>query len=176
MLVAAAAGKGQFYRYFQSKDELIAAVVRHQLDEHLDWQRGALEQIDSWAELDRYLTELVTAHGERGLVGGCPVGSLALELADRDERLRRELAAALDEWKASLATGLRRLAARGRLRDDASPERLAAATLATIQGAYLLATVHRDADVMAQALEAALAYLRSYASIPGSQEAERGTV
>ncbi|MBA3422550.1 MAG: hypothetical protein H0U12_11815, partial [Thermoleophilaceae bacterium] len=79
-------------------------------------------------------------------------------------------------WQASLAAGLERLAARGLLAREAPVERLAAATMAAIQGAYLLATVHRDGDVMARALEDALVRLRSYAVEPGGRAAEEGTV
>lgn len=166
VLVAAAAGKGQIYRYFSSKDELVAAVVGHQLEERLAWQRETLERLDDWEALETYLMGLAAAHREGGLVGGCPIGSLALELADRDERRRRELAAGFDQWQASLAGGLRRLSERGWLRADAPFERLAAMTLAVIQGAYLLATVRRDDRVMAQAALEALAHLRSYAADP----------
>lgn len=163
VLAAAAAGKGQFYRYFRSKEELVAAVVDHQLYDYLTGQRQTLEQLDDWAALDRYLHGLAAAHRERGFVGGCPVGSLAVELADQDESLRRQIAVALDEWQGSLVIGLRRLVDRGLLRPDAPAERLAASALAAIQGAYLLATVHRDGEVMAETLAELMAHLRSYA-------------
>jgi AcrR family transcriptional regulator len=176
VLAASASGKGQFYRYFRSRDDLVAAVVRHQTDDYLAPQQAALERLDSWEELERYLADLVAGHRRRGLVGGCPVGALALELADREDGPRRQLADALDGWQASLAAGLERLAARGLLAREAPVERLAAATMAAIQGAYLLATVHRDGDVMARALEDALVRLRSYAVEPGGRAAEEGTV
>ncbi|HEV2772942.1 MAG TPA: TetR/AcrR family transcriptional regulator [Thermoleophilaceae bacterium] len=174
VLAASASGKGQFYRYFQSREDLLAAVVRHQTEQYLAPQQTALERLESWDELGRYLADLVSDHRRRGLVGGCPVGGLALELADHDEGPRKQLADALDGWQASLAAGLERLAAHGLLEREAPVQRLAAATMAAIQGAYLLATVHRDGDVMARALEDALARLRSYE--PGGRDAEDGTV
>jgi len=94
------------------------------------------------------------------------VGSLAVELADQDEGLRRRLAEGFDQWQASLAAGLRRMAERGRLREGAPTDRLAATTLATVQGAYLLATVRRDGGVMALALREAVTHLRAYATDP----------
>lgn len=176
VLAASASGKGQFYRYFRSREDLVATVVRHQIDHYLAPQRAALEQLESWDELERYLADLVAEHRRRGLVGGCPVGGLALEVAADEDGPRRQLAAALDGWQSSLAAGLERLAARGLLAREAPTERLAAATMAAIQGAYLLATVHRDGDVMARALEDALTRLRSYAAEPGGQAADKGTV
>lgn len=175
VLTAAAAGKGQFYRYFRSKDELIAAVVGHQLEHQLAWQRERLEQLDGWKDLESYLSEIVGAHRDRHFVGGCPIGSLAAEL-DRDERVRGQLAEALAGWQSSFATGIRRLVDAGCLREDVRPDRLAATSLAVIQGAYLLSTAHRKEDVMAEALEETLTYLRSYAPEGTERRARDGTV
>ncbi len=176
VLAASSSGKGQFYRYFRSREDLVAAVVRYRTESYLAPQQTGLERLESWEELERYLADLVADHRGRGLVGGCPVGALALELADQEEGPRRQLADALDGWQASLAAALERLSGRGLLAREAPIERLAAATMAAIQGAYLLATVHRDGDVMARALEDVLARLRSYAPDSDGQDAENGTV
>ncbi len=169
VLAAAGAGKGQFYRYFRSKEELVSAVVDHQLERYLGWQREAMERLERFEQLEAYVSDLVAAHRERGLIGGCPVGSLALELTGRDEPLRRRLAGLLDRWETSLRTGLERLVARGELRRDVPPERLAGALLASIQGAYLLSTVRRDADSMSAALHQAVEALRPDRS-PGARQ------
>lgn len=176
ILAAAEAGKGQFYRYFDSKETLVAAVVARQIDQYLGGQLKRLERLERLEELEAYLSGLVADHERRDLVGGCPVGSLALELAGHDDALRRPLAEALAGWQASLAAGLRRLADRGSVRADVDPERLAASLLASIQGAYLLSTVHRESGVMAQALDQTLAYLRSPSPAPGDQPTDDGTV
>ena len=49
--------------------------------------------------------------------------------------------------------------ARGELRGDADPERLATATMASLQGGLLLSQVRRDPGQLRAALDAALAYL-----------------
>jgi len=159
VLSASGTGKGQFYRYFSSKEDLVSAVVDHQVDRYLGWQLDALERLESSDQLRGYLDDLAAAHRERGLVGGCPVGSLALELAGQNERLRRRLSEALELWEAHLTAGLGRLAAGGEVRTDVSPGRLAASLLASIQGAYLLSTVRREADVMGAALDEALEHV-----------------
>lgn len=175
VLAAAGAGKGQFYRYFESKEELVSTVVDHQLDRYLGWQLDALERLAGWRELEDYLDGLVAAHESRDCTGGCPVGSLALDLAAQDERLRRKLAHGLSRWEASLSVGISRLAARGELRSDAPPERLAALLLASIQGAYVLSTARRDAEVMRTALREALALLRPDRAAPRTGSPAHGT-
>lgn len=168
VLAAAGAGKGQLYRYFASKEELTAAVVDHQLVRYLGPQRERLEGLERWEDLEAYIDDLVAGHREVGLVGGCPVGSLALEMAGRNERLRRRLAEELGGWRASLATGLRRLVARDELPAATPPEQLALGLLASIQGAYLLSTVEGDVEAMRDALRAALVALRAHPGAGGA--------
>jgi AcrR family transcriptional regulator len=160
VLAEADAGKGQFYRYFDSKQQLVAAVVAHRIEHYLAPQQERLERLEAIEDLEHYFGDLVDAHRDSGLRGGCPVGSLALELARRNDAPREQVADAMRAWEASLATGLSRLAERGELRRDVPPERLAAGAMASLQGAYLLATGQRDAAVMEQALAQAVDDLR----------------
>jgi TetR/AcrR family transcriptional regulator, transcriptional repressor for nem operon len=53
---------------------------------------------------------------------------------------------------------------RGKLDRRANPERLATATLATIQGGLVLTQSRRDPNQLAIAVEAAYAYLRVHAT------------
>jgi hypothetical protein len=53
---------------------------------------------------------------------------------------------------------------RGKLRRDADPARLATATLAAIEGGLVLTQTRRDAHQLRVALDAAYAYLRSFAT------------
>ncbi len=160
VLAAAEAGKGQFYRYFESKQELVAAVVDYRIEHYLAPQQERLQRVQSIEELESYFAALVDGHRQSGLAGGCPVGSLALQLAGRDEAARRRLADALRDWESNLAAAFSRLIERDQLRTHAPPERLAAATLAAIQGAYLLASAYRDAEAMELALAQVIAGLR----------------
>jgi hypothetical protein len=54
--------------------------------------------------------------------------------------------------------------AAGKLRRSADPARLATATLAAIQGGLILTQTRRDPQQLRIALDAALAYLRSFAA------------
>ena len=168
VLAAAQAGKSQFYRYFPSKEILVSEVIRYQSDRYLGWQRDLLERLDDWEGLEAYFNALVASHSEREMIGGCPIGSLAAELADRNEAHRRQLAQAFSLWEASIEQVLTKMRAAKKLRPNADPSWLAATTLAGIQGGYLLSTLHKDVRPMKDALEAILAYLRSFAA-PGDR-------
>jgi len=164
VLAAAEAGKSQFYRYFASKSDLVSAVIGYQSEHYLGWQREALDGLDSWEAIEAYFDVLVAALAQRELTGGCPIGSLGVELADQDEKLRREVSEVFSRWQESVERGLGRMRAAGKLGPEADPRQLAAATLAGIQGAYLLSIVHKDVRPMKAGLEATLSYLRSFAT------------
>ena len=146
----------------------MSEVIRYQSDRYLGWQRDLLERVDDWEGLEAYFNALVASNSEREMIGGCPIGSLAAELADRNEAHRRELAQAFSRWEASIEQALTRIRAAKKLRPNADPSWLAATTLAGIQGGYLLSTLHKDVRPMKDALEAILAYLRSFAA-PGDR-------
>lgn len=168
VLETAQAGKSQFYRYFPTKEGLVSEVIRYQSDHYLGWQRALLDGLDDWKELEAYFDVLVASHAERELIGGCPLGSLVAELADQNESHRRELAEVFSLWQTSIEQGIAKMRAAGKLRPDADPGRLAAKTLAGIQGGYLLSTLQKDVRPMEDALEAILAHLRSFA-VPGER-------
>lgn len=158
---AAAVSKGQLYHYFADRDDLVRAVVASTVDTVLGAQPH-LADLSTWRAIAAWLDALVAIQVEGHAEGGCPIGGLAGELADRDPEARALLAAGYDRWEEPLRRGLARMRARGRLRPDADPARLATATLAAIQGGLLLTQARRDPRQLRIALDEALAHLRSF--------------
>jgi TetR/AcrR family transcriptional repressor of nem operon len=108
ILQAAGIPKGSFYFYFKSKDDFgleiinyfsagINAVFSHYLTDQTVPPLGRLENI-----LDYF--ESVFEKSDRGL--GCPIGNLALELADTNERLRIQLQEVIENLIARIETCL----------------------------------------------------------------------
>jgi TetR/AcrR family transcriptional regulator, transcriptional repressor for nem operon len=160
---AANVSKGQLYHYFADKDDLVHAVIDRTIQQVLDAQPRLLD-LSSWAAIAAWFDDLVQLQVDRHATGGCPIGSLAGELAETDEQARTELAAGFDRWEAPLREGLRQMEADGKLRRGAHPARLATATLAAIQGGLVLTQTRRDPEQLRIALDAAYAYLRSFAT------------
>jgi TetR/AcrR family transcriptional regulator, transcriptional repressor for nem operon len=121
---------------------------------HLD----TFEALRLWADLN------VERQRARHCAGGCDFGSLAGELAESDPATRAELAAGYQRWYGLLRTGLRAMRDRGELRAGADPEALALALLAAHQGGALLTQTCRDVAPLRAALDAALDYLRTFAT------------
>jgi len=159
---AANVSKGQLYHYFADKDDLVHAVIDRTVQQVLDAQ-PRLVDLSSWAAIAAWFDDLVALQVDRHAVGGCPIGSLAGELAETDEQSRTQLAAGFDQWEAPIREGLRQMQADGKLRRGADPARLATATLAAIQGGLVLTQTRRDPQQLRIALDAATAYLRSFA-------------
>ena len=154
------ASRSQLYHYFEDRDDLVHAVIDVTIDAVLDTQGELLDHLDSWAGIDRWFDSLVQHQTGRQACGGCPIGSLAGQLAESDPDARAAIAAGLARWEAHLRDGLTRMRTRGKLRKDADPAALATATMASIQGGLLLTQVRRDPRQLRSALNAARNNLR----------------
>lgn len=164
ILGAAKVSNSQLYHYFADKDDLTRAVVAFQVEWVLERQESMLADLDSFAALEGWRDALVAFTSSRRGKGGCPIGSLASELADLDEPARQALADGFARWESAIRAGLSAMRDRGELRPDADPGTLALATLAALQGGLLLTQTRRDVAPLAAGLDAAIAYIRTFAS------------
>jgi len=166
------ASKSQLYLYFDDRDALMRAVAQATCDLVMDTQADELAEFDSLAGIERYLDWQVAVQVERQARGGCPIGSLAGQLAERDEDARLALADGFDRWEQALRDGLETMAARRELRENADPSLLAKQTLAILQGGLVLTQLRRDPDEMRAAAGAALALIRA-TTTPKATKRER---
>jgi AcrR family transcriptional regulator len=163
VLAAAGAGKGQFYHYFRGRDELAAAAVGHRCAQVVAGLTQALGEVSSLAGLEQTLAGFVAGFEQQGMPG-CPIGTLAAEVAGRNEEARKQAAAGFDAWERLLADALERMRQRGELRPEAAPAVLATGLLASIEGGMVLSQARQDMTSLRVAVEAGLAHVRSYAS------------
>ena len=156
---AADVSGSQMYHYFPDKDELVQAVIAHQADVIAGNQRqadlGSAEGLSAWR--DMVITQARSGEGK----GGCPLGSLAGQLAEADPHARALLASGFEQWQAAIGDGLSRLHDAGHLPDGTDPDALAVTLLATLQGGLLLAQVQRDARPLETAVDTLLELARS---------------
>ncbi len=160
----AAASRSQLYHYFENRADLIRAVVNATSDAIVGGQDELLLDVADWSGLERWMDALVAMQVQRQARGGCPLGSLAGQLAERDPLARAALAEGLERWQDSIRRSLEALRARGELRPDTDPAALAVTTMALIQGGLLLTQVRRDPQQLRAALDDALTLLRTHAS------------
>jgi TetR/AcrR family transcriptional regulator, transcriptional repressor for nem operon len=136
-------------------------VAEATCDAVIDLQADVLADVDTMAGIERYLDATVALQHEHQARGGCPIGSLAGQLAEHDDGARVALADGFRRWEDALREGLQAMAARGDLRPDADPALLATQTLAALQGGLLLTQIHRDPGQLRAAADGAVALIRA---------------
>ena len=163
VLAAAGAGKGQFYHYFRGRNELETAAVGHRCAQVVAGLTQTLGSVSSLSELEKTLAGYVAEFEQAGLPG-CPIGTLATEIADRNRDARVQAAAGFDAWQQLLADALQRMRASGELRQDTDPAVLAIVLLAAIEGGMVLSQARNDIASLRIAVDAALAQVRAQLS------------
>ncbi|MUG84932.1 TetR family transcriptional regulator [Paenibacillus timonensis] len=152
----------QLYHYFKEKRELVQAVILFQTEQVLGAQEPLLSHLDSMEALQTWRDAVIQLQVDREYQGGCPIGSLASELADMEPAARTALAAGFLQWEQAISQGLRAMHARGEMRADADPDRLALALLTALQGGLLMTQVRKDICALEAVLDAILEHIRSY--------------
>ena len=158
ILKEADAGSGSLYYFFPTKEDLLLAV--------LEWYRENL-----WSQVVQPVFDRVTDPIERifgildayrrGLLmtsyqHGCPIGNLALELADSHPAVRQLLAVNFTGWRKAIEQCLAESA--DRLPETLDREQLALFVLTTMEGAVMLARSYQDIAPY----DAAVTQLRDY--------------
>jgi AcrR family transcriptional regulator len=158
---AAAVSTSQMYHYFADKGDLVAAVIDFQTDRVLAVQHLGLDRLECLEDLRRWRDIMVDLMRRLGCVGGCPIGSLANDLAETDPLARAQVARSFVRWETMIRDGLEAIAARGELPDGTEVDNLALAMLAAIQGGLLLSQVRRDTTPLEAAVDTMIEHLRA---------------
>ena len=165
VLTASGVGKGNFYHYFKSKEDLGYAILDRVIDAFI--VRG-LEPCFADADGPRitqircFLGRVRVAQHERNCVGGCVFGNLAAELSDVHEGFRARLASVFSRWRECLTEVLAEAQQRGEVTEACRPEAVAHFLVAGLEGAILLSKLTKDIGVMDRCVEEMNRYLSLY--------------
>lgn len=135
---------GSLYHFFPGKQDVLIAVLetyRDGIGEMLlrpAWS-GVSDPIGKiFALLNSYRTHLLTTD----CTYGCPIGSLALELHEPDERVRLLMAENFANWVKAIEACL--VEAGDRIPRDTDRHALAEFVLTAMEGGIMQARTHRD--------------------------------
>jgi TetR/AcrR family transcriptional repressor of nem operon len=165
---AAGVSGSQLYHYFDSKQALIRAVITRQADAALVPGRPMMGLLDSLDALRAWADAAIEHQEQNGCRGECTLSSLTGELGAGDDESRRDLSSGLLRWQGLLHDGLLAMRDRGELRAEADLDELAFALLTALQGGTILTTTLRSTEPLRAALNAALAYVRSFSTDAGT--------
>lgn len=149
---------GSLYHFFATKQDLLVGVLERYRDGIAPmllepvW-RGIDDPIDRvFALLDGYRRLLV----ESDFRLGCPIGNIALEVAEPDPVVRERLVQNFEAWTDAVEECL--LAAGDRLPPEADRRAVARLALASMEGGVMLARAFRDVAPF----DAAVGQFRAY--------------
>lgn len=138
--IAARAGVtgGAFHHHFPTKKALGLAVivdrVAHGVEE--TWLEPLRSAADAPAAILKIFEGLASDLDRRGLVRGCPVNNLSLELALADTEFRAELKRLFDGWRDAIAAAL----------GGPDADKRAAMVVASFSGAMAIAKVEQRGE------------------------------
>jgi TetR/AcrR family transcriptional repressor of nem operon len=162
---AAGVPKGSFYNHFASKEALGVEVVRAYTTkvgayvadagagEILSGKGTPLERIRA------YFEAVIEENASCGVRKGCLLGNFATELAPHSAEITREVAQALDNWSAAIATALAQAQEAGELSREADVDALGRYIVDGYEGAAARAKLTGDRAPMDQFIETTFGFL-----------------
>jgi TetR/AcrR family transcriptional regulator, transcriptional repressor for nem operon len=165
VMAASDVSKSQLYHYFADKDALALEVIARQTERVLAAQQPHLGALDSLRAL-RAWGQAIIRLNEQVDMGGCPLGSLASELAKTSERTRKRLAGGFSTWRERIEQGLVKMQERGELAASADPHDLALALLSAVQGGLLLAKTTHSSRPLEIAIDMAIDHVARHVKAP----------
>ena len=158
VMAVSGVSKSQLYHYFADKDALVLEVIARQTKHVLDAQQPHLGSLDSLPALKAWRDAIIRlSNVARGK--GCPLGSLASELANESEPARKRLADSFAIWHERIEMGLAKMRERGDIAASADPNKLAFALLSAVQGGLLLAKTTHSSRPLEIALDMAIEHV-----------------
>ncbi|MCA9792282.1 MAG: TetR/AcrR family transcriptional regulator [Candidatus Eremiobacteraeota bacterium] len=156
--------KGSFYHFFESKRELVLAVLDRRAEEYrADLQAlfsrpiPPLEKIASL--FDSACENSRQCKSQRGLMVGCCFGNLAVEMSTLDETIRARLEEIFEERVGFIQKALEEAMELGHLpRGDANI--LARSVMAFLQGATAIAKTRNEPELIGRMAQAVMDLFR----------------
>lgn len=146
VLETAQVPKGSFYYYFKSKEDLGLSLIDY-FAENLKNLRDGLCQDDSLSNIDkirvifRWQTE---SFRKAGFKGGCPIGNLALEMADCNPKFRKKLDRVFKAMKKDLALHLENARQAGEIDQSSGPAEMAEFMVSSWEGVLMQMKVSKS--------------------------------
>lgn len=147
ILAASGVSKGALYHHFGNKTGLGYAVIEERV-RPLVRERyiQPFQESDNPPEaLRRMGLRMENELLKKGIVErGCPLNNLVQEMSGVDEGFRQRLAAVLEEWRLTIAAGLRAGQAEGTVSRKADPDQAGTFVVAVLMGAVGFAKNAQD--------------------------------
>jgi AcrR family transcriptional regulator len=154
-------GKSQFSHYFKTKEGLVHAALTYLHDVIKSGDAATGYDITSWAEMDQWFQGFIAFQKSVNFERSCPIGTIANDVADNQENLRKDVIEFLSWSRGRLAQFFEERKNAKELPAQVDPEALADFCIAVMQGGMLLTKIKRSSDMFENAADQAQAYIKS---------------
>ena len=170
ILATSGVSKGALYHNFGNKQGLGYAVVEERVkplvrERYLQPFNESSDPSEALRRMGQRMEQELLKAGI--LERGCPLNNLVQEMSGVDDGFRQRLSAILQEWRDTIADGLRRGQADGTVNQEANPEEAGTFVVACLMGAVGFAKNAGDVmpfDLCRRALESYVETLRPQVS------------
>lgn len=145
--------RGNFYYHFRTKDEILTAVIARRVAEREALLRRWAEELPPLDRVERFIGILI-ANQSKIMAYGCPVGTLATELAKLGHATRDDAAHLFTVFRDWLRCQVEALGVAERADD------IALHLLMRSQGVATLATAYKDPEFIRREVEDMRAWLQ----------------
>lgn len=161
ILAASGTGKSQFYHWFASKEDLVLEVMRHHRALVASGTVPVKRDLRTWQDLADWFAFFVGVLESGGCARSCPIGTMAVEYTEEQERLREEAADIFRASREPLVAFFRAQLKAGKLRRGVEPQALADFCYTVMQGGLLVGKIERDATAFRNAVRQVLTHIES---------------
>lgn len=152
--------KGALYHHFRNKNELGYAVVDEVIRPFVEanW-KPVLDQPDMIGAAVQLCRELTEQRNGMALTLGCPFNNLINEMSPVDEGFRQRLSTILEDWRIGIAEAFRAGQRKGQVRQDVTPEAVAAFIISSIEGCVGMAKASQSREFLEAGFNGLIDYL-----------------
>lgn len=153
--------KGALYHHFASKHEMVLALIEEVYATYVEttFIQPMRESDDPVTTLVETLNAAQEKMSEQDVSLGCPLDSLAQEMAPIDPDIQHKVETLYQQKQLALIEAFRRGQAAGKIRQDISARSISLMFLATLQGCMGIAKSMRSIDALIQCGEGLIHYL-----------------
>ncbi len=155
--------KSNLYYHFKSKEEIGLLVLEMIIKEYEDTLFAATlgdRTFTPEARLNKYYRMLIYRHKKLNFKMGCPLGNLALEMSDINEKFRKRISEFFGYWQKQIQICIKEGIKEKEFRDDVSARALALLIISHTEGAIMMTKAHRSATPLSLASKTLLKLLK----------------
>jgi TetR/AcrR family transcriptional repressor of nem operon len=146
ILKTAGVPKGSFYYYFKSKEELGIELI----DFYIEFFRAKIEEIKSGKSksgiirIKKFIAAFNDIFVSENYSGGCPLGNLAQEMGDLNEKFRQKVSRAFEEIESFVKACLDDAVAAGEIDNSVNTKKTAQLIINSWEGAIMRMKVEKS--------------------------------